>query len=33
MEFERDNAIATINSAKIHEKEPRLISISHIQIN
>jgi hypothetical protein len=33
MEFERDNAIATINSAKILEKEPRLISISHIQIN
>lgn len=32
MEFERDNAIAAINSERILEKEPRLISISHIQI-
>ncbi|MCQ2127526.1 MAG: DEAD/DEAH box helicase [Bacteroidaceae bacterium] len=32
MEFERDNAMETINSASVIEKEPHLISISHITL-
>lgn len=32
MEFERDSALQTINSAQVLEKEPRLLSISHVTL-